>query len=98
MFKKISSLISLGTAISCLLVSTGSANPGEYGVSEHRYIGPEENFQQQLATQAIYTDFGEFVRVKKKGDFKEKEIARSFEEINSKTKELVFDYGVFIKK
>lgn len=98
MFKKISSLISIGTIISCILVSIGSANPGEYNVSEHKKMTKQQNYKEQLSIKMIHTHFGEFIRVEKEGEFKENEIARTPEQINSNTKELIFDYGVFIKK
>lgn len=99
MFKKISSLISIGTVvITCILVPIGSADHGEYNVSEHKKMTKEQNYKEQQFIKIIYTHFGEFVRVEKEGEFKENEIARNTEQINSNTKELIFDYGIFIKK
>lgn len=58
----------------------------------------EEKYEAQHSIQKIYTHFGEFHRVNEEGTFKKNEIARSAEQINPETKELIFDYGIFIKK
>jgi hypothetical protein len=58
---------------------------------------PEEFNKTKESTGAIYNHFGEFRRVSLAQSFNASEIAYSMDSINSQTKELILDYGIFVK-
>ncbi|MEJ9219414.1 hypothetical protein P4H46_14645 [Paenibacillus glucanolyticus] len=53
---------------------------------------------RQHGTEMIVTKFGDFDRAGKQTIFNESEIAREPEEIGYNTNQLIYDYGIFIRK
>ncbi|WP_115996029.1 hypothetical protein [Cohnella lupini] len=58
---------------------------------------PEEENKVLESIGAIYNDFGEFRRVSSTQSLDTSEIAYTEDSINSHTKELILDYGIFVK-
>lgn len=66
-------------------------------ITTQQKLEPNQINQKQMDTSDIYTHFGKFSRISSPQTFKPSEIANSKRSINSDTKELILDYGTFVK-
>lgn len=87
-----------------LVFADVTQSPQISSFEEQQKITPEEEKKLHDSVDAIYKKYGEFRRststlnFKSDSNYSSSEIAYAEDDINSKTKKLVTDYGVFIKQ
>lgn len=67
-------------------------------MSEPTRMSDEEYAQHQRSIETIGSQYGEFHRTQAQIAIPESEIARDIDHINEKTKAVITEYGVFVKR
>lgn len=96
-------IASIGIAALAMTISNqGSAatDETEFDQSGHvvRSTTPEEKENLQAGISSIYTKHGVFQRIEQEYPMPESQIARNKESITAETKQIVLDYGCFLKE
>ncbi|WP_147304222.1 hypothetical protein [Cohnella lupini] len=90
------SIILVGGVATKSFADTRNGSPSsDFGPQQK--MTPEEEKKVLESIGAIYNDFGEFRRVSSTQSLDTNEIAYTENSINSRTKELILDYGIFVK-
>lgn len=84
-----------GVATKSLVDTNKSFSSDDFGPPQK--MTPEEERKIVESTGAIYNNFGEFRRVSSAQSFDVSEIAYSEDSITPQTKELILDFGIFVK-
>lgn len=96
-------IASIGIAALALTISNqGSAATDEtdFDQSGHvvKSLTPEEKKHLQSIIATVYTEHGAFQRIDTEVPMPESQIARDMESITAETKQIVLDYGCFLKE
>lgn len=90
--------ILLGIPIALLLMGAGYGVYHSTTMTYPHTLTPEQLKNINKDVGSIQNQFGTFDRTKGKVQFPEGEIAHSEDKVNAQTKELITNYGVFVKE
>ncbi|WP_145950343.1 hypothetical protein [Paenibacillus sp. Y412MC10] len=75
-----------------------NADPSGVGIYPGPKLTAEEEKREMENIGMIVTKYGDFIRVQEEGNFDKSQITHSKNSIGPNTKELILDYGIFVKK